>query len=90
MISQTLSLALRICYIEVYLGQTDVIIHDSSKNFMGAVFQANTDILHIRTKYVPVESVIGMSMVEQYHASIRRVYYIIMKESPDVGKDEGL
>lgn len=81
--SQSLWRALRICWIDVYLGPPDVIVHDAGKNFMAESFASNADLLHIRTKAVPVESANSMTVVERYHQPIRRAYQTIKSESPD-------
>lgn len=78
------------CWIDVYLGPPDVIVHDTAKNVLEAVYQAITDMLHIHTRSVPVESANSISIVEQYHTPIQRAHNIITKESPDFGKDEVL
>lgn len=72
--AETLWKALRMCWIDVYLGPPDMIAHDASKNFMPAAFQSNSDMLHIRTKSIPVEAANSISIVEQYHTPIRRAY----------------
>lgn len=90
MSSEALWRALRMCWIDVYLGPPDIVAHDAGKNFMGAAFQANTDMLHIRTKAVPVESANSMTVVERYHAPLRKAFHIIRKEAPDMEKEEVL
>lgn len=57
---------------------------------MGSVFLENADILHIRTKYMSVESTNSMAVVERYHAPIRREFNIIQKEAPDIKNDDAL
>lgn len=64
-----------------------MIAPDAGKNFMGSVFQANADMLHIRTKSIPVEAPHYMSIVERYQAPIRRTYIIIQKEASNTEKD---
>ena len=74
--------ALRLCWIDVYVGPPDVIAHDAGKGFTAGQFQASADMLHITTKGIPVESPQSMSPVERYHAPLRRAYNIIASESP--------
>lgn len=88
--AETLWKALRGCWIDVYLGPPDFIAHDAGKNFMAAAFQSNSDMLHIRTKAIPVEAAHSMSIVERYHTPIRRAYKIICKEAPDLNKETAL
>lgn len=78
------------CWINVYLDPPNMIFHDTEKIFMGASFQGNTDMFHIRTKSVQVESANSMSITERYNALIRRAFIIITKEAPDIGREEGL
>lgn len=85
--ADTLWKALRMCWIDVYLGPPDVIAHDAGKNFMANAFQSNSDMLHIRTKSIPVEAANSMSIVERYHTPIRRAYKIICQEAPDLSKE---
>lgn len=88
--AETLWRALRMCWIDVYVGPPDLVVHDAGKNFMANAFQANTDMLHIRTKSVPVESANSMTIVERYHSPIRRAYNIIQKECSSMDREECL
>lgn len=88
--SDTLWRALRLYWIYVYVGPPVIIAHDAGKNFMGAVFQSNADMLHIRTKSIPVEAAHSMSIVERYHGPLRRGFQIIRREAPDTDKDAAL
>lgn len=83
MSSETLWKTLRMCWIEVHLGSPQAIDHGAGKSFIAAAFQANTDMLHIRTKSIPVESANNMAIVERYHSPTRRSYNIIKKEVPN-------
>lgn len=74
----------RLCWSPVYLGPPDVIAYDSEKNFMTSAFQANADMSHIWTKSLPVESANSMTIVERYHAPIRRALNTIYKEAKDI------
>lgn len=90
MSSETFRKAFRICWIDNYLESTDIIFHDARNNFMRAALQTNSDMLHIRTKTLPVQSAISISIVEQYLSLILRAYYIINNEAPDLGKEATL
>lgn len=57
---------------------------------MGAIFQSDADILHVRTKSVPVEEAHSMSVVERYHALLLRAFQIIQKEVPEIEAKECL
>lgn len=82
--------ALRICWIDVYVGPPDNIDHDAGKNLLAESFQMNADLFPIRTKATPVESAHSMSIVERYHNPVRRTYQIIKKETPDTNDDLAL
>lgn len=73
----------------MHLVLPDSIVHDAGTNFMGAAFQANTDMLHIQ-KDGPRRFPNSMIFVERCHASIRRTININCKEAPDIGQDEAL
>ena len=80
--ADTIWQALRLCWIDVYVGPPDVIAHDAGKGFTAGQFQASADMLHITTKGIPVESPHSMSAVERYHAPLRRAFNIIAAECP--------
>lgn len=82
--------AIRLCWIDVYIGPQEVITHDAGKNFMAKSFSTNEDLLKVTTKCVPVESPNSMSTVERYHAPIRRDYRIIRMEAPRMDEESAL
>lgn len=82
--------ALKLCWIDVYIGPPEVIAHDAGKNFMSKEFQANAHLFDIKTKPIPVECPHSMTVVERYHAPIRRAYKIIRKEAPNLEKESAL
>lgn len=73
--------ALRLCWENICVGPPDIIAHGIGKNFMGAVFQSNADMLHLQTKSIPVEPAPSMRIVGLYHAPIRRAFQIILREA---------
>lgn len=75
--------ALRLCRIDILVGQPDVVSHDADKNFLTKSFYINADLISIRTKYVPVDSENLMSIVERYCDPVSRAFRIIKKKSPD-------
>lgn len=75
--SQNLWQAHCLCWIDINLGSPHLIVHDAEKNFMNNFFQANTDMLHVCTKSVPVESANSMTVVAGCHSPIRRAYNIV-------------
>ena len=74
--------ALRLCWIDVYVGPPDIITHDAGNGFTAGQFQASADMLRITTKGIPVESPQSMSTVERYHAPLRKAYNTIAADSP--------
>lgn len=77
--------AIRQCWIDVYVGPPDIIIHDSGSNFTANEFQASSASMTIITKCVPVEAHNSMGLVERYHAPLRRAYSIISAELKEDG-----
>lgn len=76
------SMALRLCWIDFYLGPPDIIAHNAGRKYMAVSFSSNADSLYICTKAIPVESVNSMKIVELYHQPIRRTFSIICMNSP--------
>lgn len=54
--SEAMWRTMRLCRIDVYLGQQHVVTHDVGKQFVAKVFQTIAKPLHIDTKCVPIES----------------------------------
>ena len=82
--------ALRLAWVDVYVGPPDIIAHDAGKNFMAQAFKNNTDFIHVQTKAVPVEAPQSMTVVERYHAPLRKAYMVIKKEAPELDNDSAL
>ncbi|RAL58504.1 hypothetical protein DID88_004008 [Monilinia fructigena] len=74
---------LRECWIDVYIGPPDYIIHDAGKNFVSKEFVQNAKSISITTKSVPVEAHNSVGIVERYHHPLRRAYEILTKELED-------
>lgn len=72
--------AIRLCWIDVYIGPPDVIIHDAGSNFTASEFQSSSASMSIMTKCAPVESNNSFGIVERYHKPLLRAYDIIAKE----------
>jgi hypothetical protein len=82
--------ALRACWIDVYLGPPDEIVHDAGKNFDASEFRQYARALAINTHQVPVEAHQSVGIVERYHAPLRRAYGIVKSEMTSgklIGKD---
>lgn len=71
--------ALRMSWIDEYLGSPDIIAHDARKNFIANAFQLNAGIMKIETKHIPVESANTMTYIQRYHATLNkgRVIYVV-------------
>lgn len=82
--------AFRLCWVDVYLGPPDLVVHDAGTNLMANAFQLQSGLLHIATKPVPVESAHSMNYVERYHEPLRRAFKIIKQEAPDLDPDAAL
>ena len=82
--------ALRMCWIDVYVGPPDLIAHDAGKNLVAKAFQLNAGLMKIDTKPVPVESPNSMTYVERYHVPLKRAYAIIRKDLPKISDEEVL
>jgi len=71
---------LRLCWIDVYLGPPDQIVHDAGKNFSSVEFRQQAKAMAIKVKEVPVEAHNSVGKVERYHTPLRRAYEIISLE----------
>ena len=80
--------ALRACWIDVYLGPPDVVVHDAGKNFASTEFKQLAGSLSIQVKEVPVEAHNSVGKVERCHATLRRAYEIIKEELKDESIDK--
>lgn len=65
---------LRLCWIDVYIGPLDIIVHDAGTNLSNAEFERNASIMAIAVKCVPVEAPQSVRLAERYHGPFRRVY----------------
>jgi hypothetical protein len=71
---------LRNCWIDVYLGPPDRIVHDAGTNFASKEFRSNAKAMSIQVHEVPVEAHNSVGKVERYHAPLRRAYRILKAE----------
>ncbi|KHJ33787.1 hypothetical protein EV44_g3595 [Erysiphe necator] len=72
--------SLRNCWIDVYLGPPDVIVHDAGTNFTGKEFKQSAIAMSITTKVAPTEAHHSIGLFERYHTPLRRAYEVISKE----------
>lgn len=82
--------ALRMCWIDSYVGPPDLLTHDAGTQFTSPEFVAKAKAMNIETKCVPVESHHSIGVIERYHAPLRRAYDIIREELPSTNKHLGL
>ena len=71
---------LRLCWIDVYLGPPDQIVHDAGKNFSSAEFRQQAKAMAIEVKEVPVEAYNSVRKVERYHTPLHHACEIISLE----------
>lgn len=86
MSSETLGKEPPMCWINVYIGPPDVIVHEAGKNFMGSAFHAKPDMMHIQTESISAESAHSISIVKRYYSPLRRAYGVIRQNSPQTDK----
>ncbi len=75
---------LRICWIDIYLKLSDVIITDANKQFVTKKFKQYASNMKIAIKTVFIEANHSIEMMKRYHDSLRRVYSIITTEILDI------
>lgn len=82
--------ALRACWIDVYQGPPDYIVHDPGTNFHSREFRDYARSVGSQVHVQPVESHNSVGKVERYHAPLRRAYNILGKEMPSLPVAERL
>ncbi|KAI0996760.1 hypothetical protein K3495_g11422 [Podosphaera aphanis] len=75
---------LRLCWIDMYIGPPDVIVHDAGTNFNSAEFRQNASGMTIQLKCIPVEAPQSVGLIERYHGPLRRAFEIISDELKDI------
>jgi hypothetical protein len=78
---------LRYCWIDVYQGPPEYVVHDAGTNFTSREFKQLANSMAITAKEVPVEAHHGIGKVERYHAPLRRAYAIISNECEGTPKE---
>jgi len=77
--------ALRVCWIDTYIGPPDICVHDAGTNFRSVTFQDNCQALGIRTKCIPVEAPQSIGKLERYHGPLRRAFEVICDDYKALG-----
>ncbi|KAI0998880.1 hypothetical protein K3495_g9315 [Podosphaera aphanis] len=80
MTASTVWNAFRMCWIDVYLGLPDFVVHDVGTNFVSREFRQNAKSMGIQVREVPVEAHNSIGKFERYHGVLRRAYRIIHNE----------
>ena len=62
---------LRLCWIDMYTGPSDIIVHDAGTNFDSSEFRHNASSTTIQLKCIPIEAPHSVGLVERYHAPLR-------------------
>lgn len=79
--------AVRSCWIDVYIGPPEVIVHDAGTNFTRNEFKQNAQLMAFVTKEVAVEAHHTIGKIERYHAPLRRAYETIRAEMSESSAD---
>ena len=82
--------ALRLCWIDTYLGPPDIMTHDAGTNFDSSEFRAEAKLLGVTCHQIPVEAHWSIGKVEKYHGPLRRAYDIIRLETKGVISPESM
>jgi hypothetical protein len=82
--------AIRLCWIDVYQGPPDQIVHDAGKQFASAEFRQEAKAIGTLVKEVPVEAHQSVGKIERYHATLRRSYEVIRTEFPGASRESVL
>lgn len=80
----------RTCWVDVYIGPPDVIVHDAGTNFASKEFRQLASSMAIITKEVPVEAHNSVGLVERYHGPLKRAYEIIKHELKEASIDKNM
>jgi hypothetical protein len=78
------------CWINTYLGLSDLITYNAKKNFVSNEFKQYASVIRVSTKGVLVKAHNSISIVKRYHGLIQRAYQIIVSEIPKLNKDIAL
>jgi hypothetical protein len=81
---------LRTCWINTYLGPSDLITYNAGKNFASNKFKQYASVIGVGTKGVLVKAYNSIGIVKRYHSLIQRAYQIIVSEIPELNKDIAL
>ena len=74
-------------WVSVFIGFPNIIAHDQGPQFQSDYFQNSCAQFGIITKETPTESHNSLSLCERYHSIIRRIFYKIRGDFPDLPKE---
>lgn len=69
------------------MGPPDVLAQYSGKNFRSEAFKSNFKMLHTQKRLIRVEASHSMSIVECYHAPLRRAFKIVKKNPSNLDEE---
>ncbi|KAI0991605.1 hypothetical protein K3495_g16582, partial [Podosphaera aphanis] len=72
--------AIRRCWIDIYIGPPEHIVHDAGKNFASSGFRRNAFEYKIEVTEVPIEAHNSVGKIERAHKPLRRAYTIFKKQ----------
>lgn len=78
------------CWINVYQGPPDFIVHDPGTNFASEEFRNHAKIMGITCREMPVEAHWALGKVERAHGPLRRTYDILKAELGHHTEDEAI
>jgi hypothetical protein len=78
---------LHLCWVDIYLGPPNQLVHNASKNFSLQEFWLYAKTMAIEIKKVLVKAHNSISKVERYHTLLHRAYDIISLELNGSSKD---
>lgn len=88
--ARTVFAAVKECWIDTYLGSPDMFVTDAGTNFDSKEFHSEVAGLGSSIKVVGVEGHNSIGKVERYHWPVKRVYYILCEEMPNMSPADRL
>jgi hypothetical protein len=78
------------CWVDIYLGLLDNIIHDIGKNFVSIKFRQHAKSIVIQITEIPVEAYNSIGKIKQYYIFLQQVYKIICNKFRDTSTETSL
>ena len=67
-----------------------IIIYNTGKNFISKKFKQYTIIFGTAIRSIPIKAYNSVRIVKRYYSPLYRIYYMIITELLDIGKDIAL